>query len=132
MKTRIAVAAIMAIAVAGSAHAQTMTPRNSAVLPPLEYDHPYQGELIVTVVGKEHMAVMCPKTSLMIALGCTRLGPAAGLPEGTCQIILANDEIIKAAGWSTKIVRRHEESHRGGWPAHHPGARPATADDWND
>jgi hypothetical protein len=36
-------------------------------------------------------------------------------------IVLATDEIIKAAGWTSEIVRRHEFGHCNGWPADHRG-----------
>src|SRR5262249_26439165 len=49
---------------------------------------------------------------------------ACAWPRGaSCEIVmLADDEIIKA-GYFPQIVRRHEESHCGGWPKNHPGQR---------
>jgi hypothetical protein len=93
------------------------------VLPPLEYDRVYEGELIVTVVGKESIAAMCPKTPFPVTLGCSRLGRPFGLGENTCQIIIANDDILHAAGYTYEIVYRHERGHCNGWVGDHRGSR---------
>jgi hypothetical protein len=44
-----------------------------------------------------------------------------------CHVYIAEDEILKAAGLTYEIAYRHEIGHCNGWPADHPGARPAGA-----
>ena len=95
------------------------------VLPPPEYDRPYRGILLEIRGDKEMMARLCPKTWMVpVTLGC------AYVHERDCTIVVANDDILEAAGWRFEIVKRHEVDHCGGWPNHHPGARATTLEDW--
>jgi hypothetical protein len=96
-----------------------MTPKNSAALPPLEYDKPYPGPLIVTRGDERLMRQLCPKTTMPITLGCKYLLqlPQTEAKHPACWIVIANDEILKEAGWPYDIVKRHEVAHCGGWPA---------------
>jgi len=110
----LAVPALALMALTTTAHAQTaLTPKTPAALPPLEYDHPYEGRLTVTRGDKALMGQLCPKT----ALGCARRY------SDSCSIVIATDEIIKAVGWTTEIVLRHEIGHCNGWPPSHVDAR---------
>jgi hypothetical protein len=93
-----------------------------AVLPPPEYDKPFTGKLTEIRVPPETMRAICPKTPLPLTLACTY--PTRDQSE--CLIIMVSDEIIRGYGWDPVVVRMHEESHCGGWPAHHPGIRAAT------
>jgi len=92
--------------------------RFKAALPPIEYDRPYKGILLEVRGDKEAMARLCPKTSMPVTLGC------AYAHATDCTIVIANDDIIRAAGWTYDIVYRHERSHCVGWPKDHPRARP--------
>jgi hypothetical protein len=94
-------------------------PRLRAVLPPLEYDHPYGCALMITRGDKEVMTKECPKTPFRITLGCSHEYPSTNF----CHVFIASDEILKAVGWTYEAVRRHEIGHCNGWPADHPGAR---------
>jgi hypothetical protein len=38
------------------------------------------------------------------------------LRQAKCEIVIADDDILKDAGWTFEIVKRHEEAHCGGWP----------------
>jgi hypothetical protein len=60
----------------------------------------------------------------MVTLGC------AYVAENECWIILAPDDVIKAQGYTTAMVKRHEEGHCNSWPRDHRGARVPTASDW--
>ena len=96
-----------------------ITKRLPAMLPPAEYDRPYEGTLILIRAQDEgEVRRLCPGAVFpSYALGCAR-------PAGdSCTIILAPAERIEAAGWTVEIVMRHERSHCVGWPANHPGAR---------
>lgn len=65
------------------------------------------------------MARLCPKSVYPITLGCAPL-----ITKERCEIVVANDDIIKAQGWTFPIVVRHEIGHCNGWSKDHPGARP--------
>jgi hypothetical protein len=87
------------------------------VVPPPEFDHPYDGVLKVTTArDQNHVRELCPKAnfSLGVALGC------AHVQTGSCWIILAPD----AATHFGELVLRHEIAHCNGWPADHCGAGP--------
>src|SRR5262245_10713988 len=91
--------------------------RNSAALPPVEYDQPCKGRLGVITVGPEFMNRICPRTSFPVTLGCAFVG------KDECWIVLAEDATIESYGWTTEIVKRHEIGHCNGWPGDHRGAR---------
>ena len=91
-----------------------------AVLPPPEYDKPFTGKLTEIRVPPETMRAICPKTIFPLTLACAY--PTRDQSE--CLIIMLSDELIKAAGWTPEIVRRHEVGHCNGFPADHRGARP--------
>ena len=114
----LAVPALALMALTTTADAQTaLTPKTLAVLPPLEYDHPYEGRLTVTGGDKDLMGQLCPKTAFPVTLGCARRY------NDSCSIVIATDEIIKAVGWTTEIVLRDEIGHCNGWPPSHVDAR---------
>ena len=41
----------------------------------------------------------------------------------SCRIILIDDAVMKARGWTTELLLRHEIGHCNGWPGNHPGER---------
>jgi hypothetical protein len=92
------------------------------VLPPAEYDRLFTGKLQEIRVPPETMRAICPKTPMPLTLACAY--PTRDQSE--CLIIMVSDEIIRAAGWDPKIVRRHEIGHCNGFPADHRGMRPVT------
>jgi hypothetical protein len=97
------------------------------ILPPVEYDHPYNGKLTVAIVNKEQMARLCPKASLY------PIGLACAYPYETmsmCQIVMITDDIIAAVGLTPKIVLRHELGHCNGWHNDHRGARILPENEW--
>lgn len=92
------------------------------ILPPEEYDRPYDGELYERTVSQEDIRGRCPSIKMAFALGCAIkdwIGPK------TCLVLIAPDKDLKAAGnYRREDVRRHEIGHCLGWPADHRGARP--------
>jgi len=96
----------------------------NGVLPPFEFDHPFDGNLQIFRVEAERIPYVCPRTADPITLGCMKhFQPDPGAPRGSCHVILAPDEVIEAAGWTPEIVLRHEIGHCNGWKTH-DGARP--------
>jgi hypothetical protein len=92
--------------------------------PPLEYDHPYSGELITVVVdSQDKVRELCPGAKFnpnIGAIACARRG--INSDQGKCWIIIANDELITSLGHIPDRVRDHEIAHCNGWPADHRGA----------
>jgi hypothetical protein len=105
-------------------------PRPVWILPPPEYDHPYEGQVFVLVVDSQaDVRDKCVSTRLQdVALACGGKATLKADPSITiCQIVIANKEILEAHGYTYEAVMRHEIGHCNGWPGDHPNARP-----WED
>jgi hypothetical protein len=106
----------------------THNPPSRSLLPPDEYDVPYNGRLTVTLVNTERgVAEQCPKTWFPAKLGCAYMlrETTAGGPYEECRLILASEEIIESWGFTLASIYRHEIAHCNGWPNDHKGARVA-------
>lgn len=94
-----------------------MRPSGSVrILPPLEYDKPYTGKLIIErAETPEDIKRICnlDKTALACAIRA----------EGSCRIVIVPRALIEAAGYTEDVVMRHENSHCVGWPKTHPNSR---------
>jgi hypothetical protein len=79
---------------AGALFLATGAARATTMLPPIEYDHPYDGELkFVTDLDQDTIGRMCgPKTSVACILGGGKLSYAYAAKE--CWIALAKQEEI--------------------------------------
>jgi hypothetical protein len=116
-------ALIAAMLATASAHAGEMSKteraafwQRTAILPPEEYDYPYEGHLEIFRVEAERIPYVCPKTLYPLTLGCSiRFKPDPGAPLGSCHIVLALDDVINRTNWTPKIVLRHEVGHCNGW-----------------
>jgi hypothetical protein len=93
-------------------------------LPPLEYDYPYEGKLVITRADQFMIDRACPKPTRQGTkiLGCAYLGKNEN-GEDQCWLIIANDKIIEGWHWVYETVFRHEQGHCNGWPNDHPNAR---------
>jgi hypothetical protein len=135
-----ALAIILATAIAAPAVAQTyqvnlpsadgkfiVNRAGSFILPPVEYDKPFTGALILRRVNREQMKIMCPKSMYPLTLGCATLYPPAWGLNGdkyVCIVIILEDEILnQISPWSYDILWRHEMGHCNGWVGH-TGAQP--------
>jgi hypothetical protein len=92
--------------------------RGHMVLPPAQYDRPYDGDLTLTIVGtfvelKDNCNINDP---LMVACAIQR--------QKSCHIYMMPDFILRTRGTNSGIMLRHEIGHCNGWAAHHPGVRP--------
>jgi hypothetical protein len=103
-------------------HLFTTAPALAQLLPPPEFDRPYNGRLSVdTVPTQRSLAEICPNAA---ARTPNMIGCAVRANDGShCRVILAPDSIIRALGASRQRILRHEIGHCNGWPAHHPGGR---------
>jgi hypothetical protein len=92
------------------------------VLPPVEFDHPYKGKLIIkTVRSVAEMGAVCP-TATKIACASISHGPIT--PKTTCLIYLRDDAEMRRQNWRRHLILRHEIGHCNGWVGH-AGARRA-------
>jgi len=82
------------------------------MLPPKEFDHPYEGDVEINYLNEKAIQVQCwpaRRTSTML-LACTR-----ALTPTRCIIwIMAKDDLDRL-GWSYDIIMRHEIAHCNGW-----------------
>jgi hypothetical protein len=106
-------------------------PPPARVLPPAEYDHPYTaGQLWITVVDSQaDVRDKCESTrQLDVAIGCSQKIHRKSDPSVKgCRIVIANKDVIEAAGYVYDVVLRHEIGHCNGWPGDHRNAQP-----WED
>jgi hypothetical protein len=120
VKTAIGSLTLALALVASAASAAAEGPR---VVPPKDFDHPYRAPgkvIVVPARDQDHVRELCPKAVFPgAALGCAKL-----TSTWDCQIVLADDSVIKAAGFPPELVRRHEIAHCNGWHADHRGALP--------
>jgi hypothetical protein len=111
----------LALAIVAATPALAQKPRPEYVAPPVEFDRPFDGLLImVPARDQNHVRELCPGAvfSMGIALACSRR-----LTHG-CRVVMIPDEQITAVGFPPDLVRRHEIAHCNGWPADHRGALP--------
>jgi co-chaperonin GroES (HSP10) len=87
--------------IAGAAQAQSQATESQGFnpLPPIEYDYPFEGKLIVTGADQYIMDRACPKATRQGTkiLGCAYHGKNQN-GEDQCWFILADDDIIKNMG----------------------------------
>src|SRR5262245_14526256 len=127
MKVLVVVLALLLTAAAITPAAAQLSNRPGIlVVPPLVYDYPYPGTLIIYRGDKATMERVCPQVKkLPVPLGCNYRRSA----ENQCAIYIANDELLATTGygWTYDIILRHEVGHCNGWPGDHKGMRPADA-----
>jgi hypothetical protein len=105
------------------AFAQIVPNRTALILPPVEYDHQYDGDLTIKIVDTfEELYALCG-TRNPYMLACSYPGYA---DHRSCIIIMVNDEKMRKQGWTTGLLFRHEQGHCNGWPGDHIGQRPLT------
>jgi hypothetical protein len=100
--------------------ATTYPAQAQRVIPPEEYDHPYDGPVkIWRSADQDYIKSKCPASIFPYHLGCGGRKSATG----ECHILMADDDTIRKHGWTPEIVLRHEIGHCNGWPSDHKGAR---------
>ena len=116
-------AAVMIVAML-PAKAQKVIGRSA--LPPVEYDHPYSGKLVVVKVSKRDLLqFLCTNDKVLDpqgprvcnAKGCLPILACAPHDATSCMIVLG------PGTWTDERVWRHEMGHCNGWPGDHKGAR---------
>jgi hypothetical protein len=86
--------------------------REIELLPPVEFDREYTGILTIKRGTQDDVRAMCPQAGPeRPALGCA----IRMLNGDTCTVIIANDVILQAHGWTYELALRHERSHCNRW-----------------
>jgi hypothetical protein len=119
--------AMMLIGIVSPTHAQIVPNRGPImILPPVEYDREYEGDLTIKIVDTfEELYALCNQRKPSM-LGCAY--PSYADNYKSCIIILLKDETMRKYGWTTGLLLRHERGHCHGWPGDHPGQRELTGD----
>jgi hypothetical protein len=87
------------------------------ILPPPEYDKPYDGDLTIIMLPTfEALRAACNVYNPKM-LACARHNAKS------CVIYLVEDEVMRTRGWNTGLLLRHEIGHCNGWPGDHPDQR---------
>lgn len=95
------------------------------IIPPVEYDHPYEGFLVVNRTSNlETTRERCnkaafPHTLPRNAIACAVSFKAATTREGFCLVFIPPDEVLAKYNISYDLAYRHEMAHCNGWPADH-------------
>lgn len=90
-------------------------PDQYMILPPVEYDHFYEGDLTIRMVGT--IAELHAICKIDGALAC------AFRNAQSCVIVMVADEVMRSWNWTTGMLLRHEIGHCNGWPGDHQGQR---------
>lgn len=97
------------------------------LIPPVQYDHPYDGPGELTVVqasSQDEVRRLCPNAVWPPAgaYGCQMMTSSG------CYVVIAPETDMKRVGLTKDITLRHEIAHCNGWPGDHRGALPI--EDW--
>jgi hypothetical protein len=123
MSSRVCAATLIALAIVGPAHGQSMTV--PSVLPPPQFDKPFAGTLILSRQATEaEMRTVCPSSANLVGRdGGLTIACSLRLQEGKgCLIVIVNDGVLASYGLAFETVYRHELGHCNGWGADHAGA----------
>jgi hypothetical protein len=118
-KTRCLLLAL-GVSLAAVVSANAEAPKKFQIMPPVEYDHPYTGELTLRrAKSQAEIRSICPTVSfnLGVATACSIRR------ANSCMIAMAPDDEIRKTGMTPEIVLRHETAHCNGWGPDHKGAR---------
>src|SRR5262245_10238776 len=109
----------LAIVICLAQSAQAWSTEYDYVLPPIEYDHPYSGQVYYQrAENPADIREKCriPPSSDLKPYAC------AFREAGWCVIWLLPDEQLAIAAWPKDVILRHEIGHCNGWHGH-AGAR---------
>lgn len=116
----VAVAAAVSCAVnyvAADPKAEAPTGRGVMILPPIEFDYPYQGKLTLERVNTiQELQQTCGVSKWLLGCSWRR--------ADSCRIVLVADDVIRQWGWTPALMLRHEMGHCNGWAGDHHGQRP--------
>jgi len=88
-------------------------PARNPYLPPVEFDHPYDGTLTITRTDIRGVTAMCDTVKLPPwsrgLLGCVRI------KRDSCDVYIAHDDLLFAFRTSYDVIWRHERGHCNGW-----------------
>lgn len=88
------------------------------MLPPVQFDHPYNGMVIEMTMTAEQVAMVCKNP---LAEACTIIGP--NFPGDKCFIVIPKVGPGGVSQRTQTLLRRHEVGHCNGWGSNHAGGR---------
>jgi len=94
-------------------YAALANPNIRGFLPPVEFAHPYHGEvLLLRGQSQEALRRICGQQPEGTLLGCARRPSAGELPF----VVMADDATVRAVGWTPNLNALHEAGHlNGSW-----------------
>ena len=114
MKTALAILLVTAT----TAHAQT--PVRHVWLPPAQYDHAYDGKLIIgRVQSSAEVRQHCPAAQWAPGFDAACARRLTDYP--ICYVVMLEDKELIARGFNPAHVLRHEIGHCNGWNGNHAG-----------
>jgi hypothetical protein len=122
MKAAIIAGCVMLPLAIGAAHARTVRPSTSTIrymnyLPPVEYDKPFTGTVIIRrLETEEEIERHCKGSSKLACAGHTADGK-------TCYLTIVNDNVLRSHHIPWAFVLRHEIGHCNGWTQKHENKR---------
>ena len=98
--------------------------RFANILPPVEYDKPYTGELeIVRLASEQEIQAICKVSKSKYACAFRKEEPVGEMAP-KCRIFMLIDKQLRAYGSGfPALVMRHELGHCNGWDKDHKGGR---------
>src|SRR5262245_2668562 len=107
-------------------HLNVCGENDKKILPPKEYDHPFQGTVVEIIATEiEQMAIACAPNPLAAkAMGCAAKVDRPEYAYPRCYVFIAPDWYLKKNRVTLDAVRRHEIAHCNGWPQSHPQMGP--------
>jgi hypothetical protein len=96
-----------------------LTKRQLDGLSPPEFDHPYTGDMVVSIFRTDEPGVKaaCPTIKWSpwgVAMGCTVI------MRGRADVYILTDDLLFAHGQTYDVIWCHEQGHLNGW--RHPQA----------
>ena len=93
-------------------------------LPPAEYDHPFDGEVVVfDELDEKALQRECGR-AINLRPGATAIACAPmGGPGKKCVVHIGEQRLLALQASSFENILRHEIGHCNGWPGDHRGAR---------
>jgi hypothetical protein len=106
--------------------------RGKGYMPPSEYDHPFNGRVLVAqILEPEILRRLCiTPPPFFFPPACAGRDLIVFPPESTglklesdCQILHLPVEYLQRHNLTVNLIIRHEIAHCNGWPKDHPGMR---------
>lgn len=113
--SRLALTAAALVLLGACAALSALPARADLSAPPPPYDHPFHGQVAVSVATRAEVRSACAAYKVnAYTVACSR-----GVINGVCHVLIIADKELQAMGHTRRAVMRHEIGHCNGWPADH-------------